>query len=235
MCGGLLLFVLYGAWAHRKGDDALIDLRLFGGRVFSASVATMFLLNGALFAGQMLVPVWLIHGCGLSPDRVGWLMMPMGLGMMCTYPLMGRLTDRFGIRRLTNCGALAAFAGALLLVFLALRGAAFSLLAGALFLRGAGMGAIGIPSMSAGYASVKREDLPVATTALNIVQRLGGPIWTTLCAMTLGGQASASPFMASRAFGLAFGLLCVLHAGLFLVTRLLPVRLVGKGGGSAPG
>lgn len=233
-CGGLLLFVLYGAWAHRKGDDALIDLRLFGGRVFSASVATMFLLNGALFAGQMLVPVWLIHGCGLSPDRVGWLMMPMGLGMMCTYPLMGRLTDRFGIRRLTNCGALAAFAGALLLVFLALRGSAFSLLAGALFLRGAGMGAIGIPSMSAGYASVKREDLPVATTALNIVQRLGGPIWTTLCAMTLGGQASASPFMASRAFGLAFGLLCVLHAGLFLATLLLPVRLAGKRGGSAP-
>lgn len=27
MCGGLLLFALYGAWAHRKGDDALIDLR----------------------------------------------------------------------------------------------------------------------------------------------------------------------------------------------------------------
>ncbi|MBB2167194.1 DHA2 family efflux MFS transporter permease subunit [Gluconacetobacter aggeris] len=234
-CCGLLLFALYGAWAHRKGDGALIDLRLFGGRVFSASVITLFLLNGALFAGQMLVPVWLIHGCGLSPDRVGWLMTPMGLGMMCAYPLMGRLTDRFGIRKLTNCGALAAFAGTLLLVFLAQHGLAFSILAGALFLRGAGMGAIGIPSMSAGYAAVKREELPVATTALNIVQRLGGPIWTTLCAMALGGQASASPFMTSRVFVMGLGLLCVLHAVLLLTTRLLPVRLAGRGAGKAPG
>lgn len=233
VCGALLLFVLYGAWAHRKGDSALIDLRLFRGPVFSASVATMFLLNGALFAGQMLVPVWLIHGCGLSPDRVGWLMMPMGLGMMCTYPLMGRLTDRFGIRKLTNFGALAALVGALLLVFLALHGGVFSILAGALFLRGAGMGAIGIPSMSAGYAAVNRQDLPVATTALNIVQRLGGPIWTTLCAMILGAQASAtsSPFMTSRVFVMAFGLLCVLHALLFLTTCLLPVRLAGSRAG----
>jgi hypothetical protein len=46
--------------------------------------------------------------------------------------------------------------------------------------------AVGVPSISAAYASVDRRDLPMATTSFNIVQRLGGPTFTTLCATVLG-------------------------------------------------
>jgi hypothetical protein len=49
-----------------------------------------------------------------------------------------------------------------------------AILACARFLRGVGLSAVGIPSISAAYASVKKRDLPMATTSLNIVQRLGG-------------------------------------------------------------
>jgi hypothetical protein len=49
------------------------------------------------------------------------------------------------------------------------------------------LSAAGIPSISAAYASVKKRDLPMATTSLNIVQRLGGPTMTTLCAIFLDG------------------------------------------------
>jgi putative transposase len=51
---------------------------------------------------------------------------------------------------------------------------------------------VGIPSISAAYASVKRRNLPMATTSLNIVQRLGGPTLTTLCATFLGWRMSAA-------------------------------------------
>src|SRR5579862_385541 len=111
-----------------------------------------------------------------------------------------------------------------MVLYLSSHGLVLSVLACALFLRGVGLSAVGIPSISAAYASVERRDLPMATTSLNIVQRLGGPTMTTLCATFLGWRLSAapSPAVTSDAFAAAFGLLCFLHALLFLVTLRLP-------------
>ncbi|MEJ1968742.1 MAG: DHA2 family efflux MFS transporter permease subunit [Rhizomicrobium sp.] len=224
LVASVVLFVLFWRTARAKGDAALIDLRLLKGKVFSASIAAMFMANGIAFAGQMLIPIYLVRACGLSPSRTGLLLAPLGLGMMCTYPFMGRLTERFGIRKLAACGALLALAGTLPLVFLAQHGLIVTVLALSLFIRGVGVSAIGIPSLTSGYASVARRDLPMATTAMNIVQRLGGPTLTTLCAVFLAWRlpAAAGPATTSGAFVAAFGLLCALHALLFLATLRLP-------------
>ena len=220
----IVMFALFYRNAKAKGDGALIDLRLLRSKAFSASIAAMFMINGVAFAGQMLIPIYLVRACGLSPSQTGWLLAPLGLGMMCTYPFMGRLTQRFGIRKLAACGALLALVGTLPLVFLAEHGLVVTVLAASLFVRGVGVSAIGIPSLTSGYASVARQDLPMATTAMNIVQRLGGPTLTTLCAIFLGWRLSGTPDPASTsgAFVAAFGLLCALHALLFVATLRLP-------------
>jgi EmrB/QacA subfamily drug resistance transporter len=218
------MFALFFRTARAKGDAALIDLRLLQGKVFSASITIMFMFNGISFAGQMLIPIYLVRACGLSPSQSGWLLAPLGLGMMCTYALMGRLTKWLGIRKLAACGALLALAGTLPLVFLAQHGLVVTVLAASLFIRGVGLSAIGIPSMTSGYASVARQDLPMATTAMNIVQRLGGPTLTTLCATFLVWRLSLTANLTSMsgAFIAAFGLLCALHALLLLATFRLP-------------
>jgi EmrB/QacA subfamily drug resistance transporter len=220
----IVMFALFYRTARAKGDSALIDLRLFKAKAFSASIAAMFMVNGVAFAGQMLIPIYLVRGCGLSPSRTGWLLAPLGLGMMFAYPFLGYLTKRFGIRKLAAGGALLALAGTLPLVFLAERGLVVGVLAAGLFVRGVGVSAIGIPSLTTGYASVARQDLPMATTAMNIVQRLGGPTLTTLCAAFLAWRLSATADGAatSAAFVAAFALLCALHALLFLATLRLP-------------
>jgi hypothetical protein len=90
-----------------------------------------------------------------------------------------------------------------------------------------GLSAVGMPSIASAYASVKRQDLPMATTALNIMQRLGGPTLTTLCATFLGWRLAAAHTHES-AFGpftAAFLLLCVLHALLFVAAMRLPLSL----------
>ncbi len=223
----LVLLAVFIRTASKRGDRALIDLRLFKGKAFSASVITQFMSNGISFAGQMLIPIYLIRACGRSPSTTGWLLAPLGMGMMCIYPLMGTLTKRFGIRDVSAGGALLAFAGTLPFLYLASHGLVLAVLASALFIRGAGLSAIGIPSISAAYASVERADLPMATTALNIVQRLGGPTLTTLCATFLGWKlrsASANGGL-SDAFTAAFVLLCALHALLFAAALRLPRTL----------
>lgn len=226
LCVSVALFALFAWTARRKGDAALIDLRLLKDKAVSASVASMFMVNGVSFAGQFLIPIWLARACGQSPSRIGWLLLPLGLGLMTTYPLLGRLTDRFGMRKVAACGALLSLLGTLPFVALAHFGFVPILLAASLFLRGAGISAIGVPSTSSCYASVRQQDLPMAATTLNIGQRLGGPTWTTVCATFLGWQLAAGygPAATSDAYVAAFGLLCALHAVLFLVTLRLPLR-----------
>jgi hypothetical protein len=124
-------------------------------------------------------------------------------------------------------GAFLAFAATLSFIWLAHHGLVMTVLAGALLVRGISLSAVGIPSISAAYASVRKQDLPMATTSLNIVQRLGGPTLTTLCATFLGwrlGMAQSSAGL-SGAFTAAFVLLCSLHALLFAAALRLPFSI----------
>ncbi|WP_024511752.1 DHA2 family efflux MFS transporter permease subunit [Bradyrhizobium sp. ARR65] len=221
-----LLFVIFLCWARRKKHDAIIDLRLFKGEIFSAAVVAQFLSQGVSFAGQMLVPAFLTRASGLSPSETGLLLAAQGLGMMVSYPFVGSLVERLGNRNLSAGGALTALAGTLPFVFLASHGLPSAQVAAALFVRGVGLSCIGIPSISAAYTSVKREDLPMATTTLNIVMRMGGPTLTTICATFLGWRLAApTTAPASSAYGSAFALLCGFHLVLCAATMRLPHRV----------
>ncbi|MBJ3777946.1 DHA2 family efflux MFS transporter permease subunit [Acuticoccus mangrovi] len=224
---GAVMMAAFVWTAQRKGRDALVDLRLFRGPIFLTSAITQFLSNGVLFAGQMLIPAFLIDACGRTPTEMGWMLAPLGLGMMVTYLLMGTLTDRFGIRAVSAGGAFLTLVATTPLLYLALHGFDLAVLVPALFLRGLGMSAVGLPSMTAAYVSVPRQDLPMATTSLNIVQRLGGPTLTTLCASLLAWTLASpgSSATVSSAYAWAFLLLCGLHACTFLTALRLPRRL----------
>jgi EmrB/QacA subfamily drug resistance transporter len=220
-----LLFAVFVWWVRRK-DDAIIDLRLFKNGTFSAAVVTQFLMMGISYAGQMLVPVFLTRVGGLSPSEVGLLLAAQGLGMMCTYPFVGSLVERLGNRNVSAGGALAALAGTFPFIFLANGGLASAVVAVALFVRGMGLSCIGIPTISAAYASVKREDLPMATTALNIVMRVGGPALTTICAAFLGWRLAAqTPEPVANAYGAALALLCGFHLVLCAAALRLPRKI----------
>jgi EmrB/QacA subfamily drug resistance transporter len=188
LLAAMLLLVAFFKWATRRKDRALIDLRLFKGKVFSAAVVTQFMANGISYAGQMLIPIFLIRVGGRSPSATGLLLAPLGLGMMCGYPFVGTWVKWFGNRKVSAAGASLALAGTLPFIYMASHGLVIVLLACALFVRGVGQSAVSVPSISAAYSSVKREDLPMATTTLNIVMRIGGPTLTTICAPFWGGD-----------------------------------------------
>ncbi len=224
IAASLVMFFVFWRWAERKGDAALIDLRLLKGKVFSASITTMFMANGMNFASQMLIPIYLIKACGQSPSATGLMMAPMGVGMMCIYPWVGTLTKRFGARRVATIGSLVALSGTALFIYLAHEGLVLWVLILALFLRGIGSGGVGIPAISSAYAALPRKDIPMATAAMNIVQRLGGPTLTTACATFLGWRMAQIPGAQGlpSAFTAAFILLCLLQAILFVATLRLP-------------
>jgi EmrB/QacA subfamily drug resistance transporter len=220
--GCLTAFILH---AIRRGPAALIDVHLFSHRTFSAAAATQFLSNAVAFGGAMLTPLYLLTLPNASPGNVGLLLAPSGFGMLLSYPMMGSLTERFGPRAVSSTGALIALLGTLPFALFGARGLSMSLVGLSLFIRGMGQGSIAIPSLASAYASISKQNIPVATTALNIVQRLGGPIATTLLAIFLHAQMKGS---SARAFAATFWLLCGAHALTILAALRLPLSTERK-------
>lgn len=224
----LIAFVVY-AWRH--ADAALLDLHLFKHRTFSAAAWTQFLANAIAFGGQMLLPLYLLSVQRISPQATGMLLASTGLGMLCSYPSMGALTARFGSRRVSAAGALIALLGTLPFAMLSFPGLPQWAVCVALFVRGAGQGAISIPSIVAAYSSFAKQTIPAATTAINIVQRLGGPVATTVLATflhartarTLHSAVAAQPGWNAGAYSATFWLLCAFHAATVVAALRLPL------------
>jgi EmrB/QacA subfamily drug resistance transporter len=222
----LIAVVLIGTFllrANRIGSLALMNLSLFRVPTFHAAAVTQFLANAVALAGQVLIPYYLIADCHMNPKQAGWLMAPMGVGMICTYPFMGYLAKRFGIRSVSAGGTLFATVGTAPFIWMAAHGVSIVPLILLLFVRGCGLGAINIPSMSAAYSSVAKAELPMATTTLNIVQRLGGPILTTLVTVVLESHFNHSPRFAAKPFMLAFVLLSAVQFSLIVAAWRLPM------------
>jgi EmrB/QacA subfamily drug resistance transporter len=217
----LAAFYLHGS---RLGKKALVDLGLFANRTFFACACTQFLSNAMIYGGQVLLPLYLLVAGGRSPESAGILLAATGLGMLCAIPWVGRLIERFGPRRVSSAGALVSALGTLPFALFQIQDFPIGVLLLVLFVRGAGIGCINIPSVSSAYTSIPRDAIPVATTALNIVQRLGGPVATTLLAISLHYSMGVHPNDMPQAFIATFYVLAGIHMLGFVFALRLPLR-----------
>ncbi|MDD5361955.1 MAG: DHA2 family efflux MFS transporter permease subunit [Ignavibacteria bacterium] len=220
--------VLSGAFIRyelRIATRALIDIGLFKNKDFSIAAVTQFLSNGIMYAGQFIVPLYLINECGLNGSQTGWILSSMGIGMLCIYPFAGQLTDRFGVRAVASGGVVLNFLGTLPFLWMAYNGFSMPLAIASLFVRGFGQGGTGVPSVAAAYASVPKEKLSFATTAINIVQRLGGPIMTTALAVFISTSGENRADSGSHSFIIPFIALIGFQLLVIWFTSRLPIRI----------
>jgi len=149
---------------------------------------------------------------------------------MCSFPLVGFLTERFGCRAVSAGGAFLALLAVFPFLWMIQNQFSPALTVMSLLVAGAGQGTISIPSVSAAYASVPRDKLAVANTAINIVQRLGGPLATTVVAFVISLSASDFQAPGPRPFMIAFVLLIGLHLLALGSASRLPVRIPQRSG-----
>jgi DHA2 family lincomycin resistance protein-like MFS transporter len=105
---GLLCLLIFG-WRQlrltRGGRDPLLDLRVFGYRMYSMSLALLCLAMLALFGMVILLPIYLQTVRGIGSLATGLMLLPGGLLMGLAGPTVGRIIDRYGPRLLTVPGA----------------------------------------------------------------------------------------------------------------------------------
>jgi EmrB/QacA subfamily drug resistance transporter len=226
---GLVLIGLFFWHAAGRGGQALIDVSLLRRRGFGAAAAVNLLLMVALFGSLILIPLYYQQVRHEGTVAIGLLLAPQGLGAALALPLAGRLTDKFGARGVASAGMVLAALGMLAYTQVG-PGTSYLYLSAALLVVGAGVGATVVPSMAAAFQALSRAETPRATSALNVIQRLGGAVGTALFAIVLSRQAGAAAGGAgvggagplAGAFGTTFWVAAGLIAAAVVPALLLP-------------
>ena len=125
-----------------------------------------------------------------SALTAGLLLAPQGLGAAMAMPVAGQLTDRLGAGRIVPFGVVVALLGTGVYTQLE-ADTSYVLLGVALWVRGVGLGMTMMPAMAAAYQTLQREQVPRATSMINIIRTVGGSVGTAVLMEleALGGRA----------------------------------------------
>jgi EmrB/QacA subfamily drug resistance transporter len=187
-----IAFVLAFVWhALRTRIRPLLDLSLFRAPGFAAAAVTVLLIGAALFGSLILLPLYFQVDRGEGTLATGLLLAPQGLGAALTMPISGRLTDRIGGGPVTLFGLLE-MTGATVALTRFTAHTPYAVTSAILVARGIGLGCSMMPAMASAYTTISRQAIPRATTALNVLQRVGGSIGTALLAVVLEDRIKAA-------------------------------------------
>jgi EmrB/QacA subfamily drug resistance transporter len=191
--GAVLALAAFIAWQQRRlatGREPLMNLRLFGYRSFSMGSIVAFIYGTALFGSTYLLPVYMQVGLGLSASYVGSILLPAGIVLAVTIPLVGRLADRQPTHVLVSIG-LALLALSFALMVTVDSGRAIWLLVAWAILGRIGLGFI-LPSLNLGsMRSLDRGLISYGASAINFVRMLGGACGVSLCGIVLEWRVAA--------------------------------------------
>lgn len=223
---GVILLAAFAIYVLQKAESPLLDLRLFKSRPFTASSILLFLSGLSTYGAMLLLPMYYQQVRGESVLASGLLLVPQGLGMLLTRSLAGKLTDQIGSRPVVLAGTLLTALGTLPF---ALAGAHTShiLLALALIVRGAGLGAVFLPIMASSYVGLRREQIPDASSATRLIQQIGGAFGASVLAVILQNQLSSHLATDLVAKAQAFDHTFLWSLG-FTVVGLIPAALLPR-------
>jgi EmrB/QacA subfamily drug resistance transporter len=179
----------------------LLDLRLYANRGYTAATVTAGCIGAMVFGSPLLFPLYfqLAHHDGVI--GTGLRLLSLGIGTAAGVPIAGRLTDRCGGGIVAMAGTFATAVLTAPFALLDVTTAGPALLQVLLFALGAAIGLAAVPPGVAAYQAVTADQLPDATTGVNITQRLGGALGAALYAVVL---ARTLPAGTQHAFRIAF-------------------------------
>ena len=159
-------------WWEFHTEAPLIDLRLFGRRLFAFGVAASFISFIGMSSVRFLMPFYLQVVQGYSPQQMGLIMVPAAVTLIVLGPLGGRLSDRYGWR-IFNVAGLVLSAMGLFLLARANEDSPLALIVGAMVLQSGGLGIFNAPNNSSILSTVDPRRYGVVSGLLNLVRNSG--------------------------------------------------------------
>lgn len=198
--------VLLGLFARRQPTLQVPMLRIGTLRVrrFRTALLVVVLLEAALIAIDVLIPLYVQNTLGQTPTVTGLVMMPAAIGGAVTGVVAGRVFDKRGVRGIALAGA-----GVILVSALALclcgpdTGVAF--VAGAYFVEAVGWQMISTPTDTWGINSLNNEVIQHGNAMMSTLMQVGASFGTALIvSLTALGPAFAVGADAAAAMALGY-------------------------------
>jgi MFS transporter, DHA2 family, methylenomycin A resistance protein len=219
--GGAAALLLAGfiAVERRRGDAAMLPVRLFRRPEFSVANAAAGVMNLGTLGSIFVLTLFLQSIQGRSPLAAGFAVIPLFAPLAVIAPLAGRLNSRIGPRLPMVCGLSLAAAG-LALLTTSDRSTGYALLLPAFLLWGIGLGVVTPAVVAAAIAAVPTERAGLASAINNTARQAGGAIGIAVAG------AVAGPPSGGQAFVSGFHAVAIGAAGLYLVTAGASVSLM---------
>ncbi|WP_189520216.1 MFS transporter [Streptomyces sindenensis] len=184
---GVIAAAGFVAWELRRGEGALLDVRLFGERALAGGSVTLLVVFGVQAGIFVVLFPFLQAVLGWSGLLSTLALMPTAVLMMMAPGLAPHLAGRIGARATMATGILLAGVGlAVMAGIVSVDGGYLSVLPGMLAM-GLGMGLAMTPSTEAITGALPRERQGVASALNDVTRELG----TALGVALLGALLSA--------------------------------------------
>lgn len=193
LVAGALLVPAYVAWARGRAH-AVLPLRLFSSRGFSAANALGLFFTLGMFGAVFLLSQYLQIVMGYDPLEAGVRTLPWTAAPMLVAPLAGMLAPRTGLRALLVPGLLLQSASLAWLALLAEGTPTYADLVPALVMAGVGMGLTFAPSATAVLDGLPDSDFGTASSANSTIREFGVALGVAvLTAVFLGRGGTLTP------------------------------------------
>ncbi len=172
---GLVLVIAFVLW-ERKATEPILPLRLFRNGVFRISSALSLITGAVMFGAIIFLPQYLQTVRGVSPTISGLRLLPLLAGLLITSIGSGQLISRNGrYKTFVVAGTGIMAVGIALMTQLSVSTGAW-VLAGMMFVVGAGLGLFMQTLILATQNSIQQSDMGVGTSAVTFFRTLGGAI-----------------------------------------------------------
>lgn len=186
---GIVAFVLL-VKVELRVPEPMLDLRLFGDRMFrQANIATMA-LAGSLLGLLFLLPQFLQNLRGLSAQQSGLATFPQALGVMTMARVVGRLYPKIGPRRLMLFGSLTNALVTVCFIFVGL-GTSLWWVRLLMYARGLTMAFVMVPMQAASFVTIPPHKTGRASSLSSTNRQVGAALGVAVLATILVSRTEA--------------------------------------------
>nr|ASA49554.1 drug resistance transporter [Actinoallomurus sp.] len=190
----LVLFVLWQAYRGRRGQEPLINIKLFRNRAFSAGVGIGFTYFAGFISLWFIMSVYLQNGLQRSALTAGFILLPFAIGTLIGSIFSDKLNAKMG-RWVMALGLGLVIVGLIgVLVTAYTPGSDMSGYEAMpwLFVAGIGSGLVIAPNVDVVMSGVGWADAGSAAGVLNVAQRLGSALGIALAGVAFFGVLKGS-------------------------------------------
>lgn len=185
---GVLALAAFVVWEHhrnRRGQAALLDLRLFSIRSFSWGNLTALAVAVGEFGLTFTLPLYLVNAVGLSVLTAGLILAAMALGAFIAGAQARHLAARLGAAGTVVLGLVLEVIGTLVTVILVANQASAWWLTVALVIYGIGLGLASAQLTSTVLSQVPAEQSGAGSATQSTVRQVGAALGTALAGSAL--------------------------------------------------